>query len=94
MIADISSRTISRLQPGPKVYEVRDKRLKGFLLRVLPSGKMSFICQYARGKRITIGHVGIVTAAQARDEVREILARYELNGSPEDGRQNIDYTLY
>jgi len=93
MIADISNRTVSRLQPGHKVYEVRDKRLKGFLLRVLPSGKMSFICQYTRGRRITIGHVGIVTAAQARDEAREILARYELNGSPENGRQNIDYTL-
>jgi hypothetical protein len=39
--------------------------LKGFLLRVQPSGIISYICEYARGKRETIGRVGVISAIQA-----------------------------
>lgn len=32
------------------------------------------MCEYARGKRITIGKVGVLTSMQARDKAKDILA--------------------
>ena len=59
--------------PAEKVYDVRDLNLKGFLIRVHPSGGMSYICQYKRGRRINLGKVGVMTAAQAREKAIEVL---------------------
>jgi integrase len=74
MQAFISSRLITTLKADAKPYEVRDSKLKGFLLRVQPSGAKSYIVEYGRGKRITLGSVEVLTPAQARDRAVEILA--------------------
>lgn len=74
MQALISARLINNLKPDPKPYEVRDSKLKGFLLRVQPSGAKSYIVEYGRGKRLTLGSVEVLTPAQARDKAVEILA--------------------
>ena len=47
--------------------------LKGFIIRVFPSGTMRYVCQYKRGKKINLGAVSVMTAAQAREKVIEIL---------------------
>ncbi|HIF0138901.1 TPA: phage integrase [Legionella anisa] len=73
MIAKIGNSLIKKLVPGEKVYDVRDLNLKGFLIRVHPSGSMSYICQYARGRRINLGKVGVITAAQAREKAIEVI---------------------
>jgi len=72
--AIIGKKLIKSLEPGDTPYEVRDDRLKGFILRVQPTGAMSWIWEYARGKRITIGPAEVFTSAQARDEARKHLA--------------------
>ena len=82
MQALIGSRLLSSLKPQAKPFEVWDERLKGFLLRVQPSGAMSYICQYARGKRITIGKVGVLKPAMARERAQKILADYVLGTDP------------
>ncbi len=74
MQALISSRLINSLKPDAKPYEVRDSKLKGFLLRIQPSGAKSYIVEYGRGKRLTLGSVEVLTLAQARDRAIEILA--------------------
>ena len=70
----ISKRLIETLKPRKYPYEIRDTSLPGFILRVQPSGSMSYICQYGRSKRITISKTSILTPAQARDEAALILA--------------------
>lgn len=65
---------IKSLKPADKPFEVWDTRLKGLLLRVQPSGAMSYYVQYARGKRISLGRADILTPQQARDQAKEILA--------------------
>ncbi len=70
----ISKRLFESLKPRKSPYEIRDTSLPGFILRVQPSGSMSYICQYGRGKRITISKTSILTPAQARDEAALILA--------------------
>ena len=42
MRAKLSSRTLQVLQPCDKPFEVVDSELKGFLLRVQPSGAMTY----------------------------------------------------
>ncbi|MFM2004509.1 MAG: hypothetical protein RLZZ09_164, partial [Pseudomonadota bacterium] len=57
----LTQQIITRLKPDTKPYEVRCDKLKGLLVRVQPSGVMSFVCQYARGKRITLGDARVLT---------------------------------
>ena len=63
----------STAQPAQKPFEIRDKRLRGFLLRVQPSGVRSYYAQYGRGKRNLIGRVGEFTPDEARDRCEKIL---------------------
>ncbi len=74
MKATINNTLLSRLHPKNKPYDVRDDKVLGFLVRVNISGKLLYMCEYARGKRVTIGKVGILTPAQARDRAKEVLA--------------------
>ncbi len=74
MRQSISKRVLEQLRPKSRPYEVRDTRLTGFILRVQPSGHMSYICEYGRGRRLTIGSVSVYTPAQARDQAKQILA--------------------
>src|SRR5205814_3399244 len=74
MKAFIGNSLIAKLKPQDKAYDVWDDKLTGFIVRVYPSGNMVYRCEYARGKRITLGKTGVLTPAQARDRAREILA--------------------
>ena len=47
-------------------FEIWDRDLLGFILRVQPSGAKAYIVQVGRGRRVTIGTVGALTPAQAR----------------------------
>lgn len=73
MKAKINNSLIKKLSPADKEYEVHDTDLKGFVIRVFPSGTMRYICQYQRARKINIGTVGIITPAQAREKAVEIL---------------------
>lgn len=73
MRALIGNNLIAKLKPSHKQYDVRDAKLSGFLIRVNPSGKMVYVCQYKRGRRINLGQVGVITPAQARDKALAIL---------------------
>jgi Arm DNA-binding domain len=73
MKTKINNSLIKKLSPADKEYEVHDTDLKGFVIRVFPSGTMRYICQYQRGRKINIGTVGVITPAQAREKAVEIL---------------------
>jgi integrase len=73
MKAKINNTLIKKLIPEDKEYEVHDTDLKGFIIRVFPSGTMRYVCQYQRGKKINVGTVGVITPAQAREKAVEIL---------------------
>lgn len=72
MQAKLSSTTIKQLEHRDKPYEVVDSEIKGFLLRVQPTGRKTFYFTYrtqaGKRKRIKIGVLGSsTTTAQARD---------------------------
>jgi hypothetical protein len=72
MKAVIGQKLIASLKPKERPYEVRDSRLKGFLVRVQPSGAMTYVCQYGRGRRMVIGSTEVFKAEKARGEATKI----------------------
>lgn len=82
MTGTIGNQLLKTVKPKDTAYDIRDDKLKGFILRVQPSGYMSYCCQHDRGKRITLGSTSKLTAAQARDKAKEILATKTLGGDP------------
>lgn len=93
MQAKINNSLLKSLSPQSKPYEVRDANLKGFILRVQPSGVMSFNCEYKRGKRIVLGKVGVMTCAQAREKAMEILSDASQGIDPQKNKINERTTL-
>ncbi len=86
MKAKINNSFIKKLSPTEKEYEVHDSDLKGFIIRVFPSGTMRYICQYQRGRKISIGTVGVITPAQAREKAVEILNDFHKGIDPKAKR--------
>ena len=79
MKAKLSTRTIQVLRPCDKPFEVVDIELKGFLLRVQPSGAMTYYFSYrneqGRRGRYRIGNSESLSPAQARDQAVLLSAR-------------------
>src|SRR5579872_1473194 len=89
----IGASLIARLKPSEKEYDVWDTKLKGFILRVLPSGGMVYRCEYGRGKRITIGRTNVLTPAQARDKAKQILSQAAIGILPIKEKKSQELTF-
>lgn len=75
MRAIIGARLIAskQAQAGLEPFEIRDTRLPGFILRVQPSGVRSYVAQFGRSKRKTLGKVGELTPDEARERCQRVL---------------------
>ena len=71
----ITQITVNSAKPKEKPYDIRDSKVTGFLLRVLPTGKKKYYCQYSRGKRKFIKDAALWTPTQAREEAKAILGK-------------------
>jgi len=71
MKTKLTTTNIKQLEVREKAYEVVDTDLKGFLLRVQPTGRKTFYFSYRATdglrKRIKVGSLGQITVAKARD---------------------------
>lgn len=77
MKAKIGKELLSKIEPREKPFEIYDGEMKGFTLRVQPTGTLIYLVRYRlNGKqtRTVIGKHPIFTPAQARDKARRILA--------------------
>ena len=73
------------LKPRKSAYDIRDRELKGFGVRVLPSGaKRYFIHSQYRGRRVwkIVGQTGSIGVEEARARARVMLASIR-NGTDE-----------
>jgi integrase len=90
----IGNSLIAKLTPQLKQYDVRDTKIPGFIIRVNPTGKMFYVCQYKRGRRINLGRVGVITPAQARDKALAILGDVAKGIDPTDEKnKKQNFTL-
>ena len=76
MQAVITQKLTQSLKSGYEPYEVRDQKLKGFLIRIQPSGSASYVVQYKRGKRITLGKVSVLTPTMARERAKTVIGMF------------------
>lgn len=91
----ITNSLVSKLKPRDKQFDIRDSRLKGFMIRVQPSGSMTYAVQYARGSRVTLGAVGLLTVVQARQKAMRVLSDFAQGVNPKEKKvkQEITPTL-
>lgn len=87
MRAKITKKLIESLKPKEKQYEVRDAELKGLMVRVMPTGTMTYAVEYGRGRKFTIGKANILTPVQARDKARQILADVTRGIDPQEAKR-------
>lgn len=81
-IAKITKGTINKIVPSERPVILFDTELRGFGVRVLPSGSMAYVLEYRPGsggrhvakRRITVGKVGVLTPDQARAKAKLMLA--------------------
>ncbi|WP_427453575.1 tyrosine-type recombinase/integrase [Litorimonas sp. WD9-15] len=82
MKVTITQAVIDKAQTRSKPYEIRDKKLVGFLIRVQPTGKMTYYCEYRRGGRVKIGPESAYSVKSARVLARQIIAEFHQGGEP------------
>ena len=74
---NLTDARIESLNPRRKTYDIRDGKLRGFGLRVLPSGRKRFFvhCQHD-GRRVwkIVGDAAEIDVAEARDRATGMLA--------------------
>jgi len=86
--ARITKRVVDALDPGERDLFVWDPSLRGFGVKVTPSGRKVFLAQYriggrrGRTRRITLGAYGPLTADQARSEARRVLGQSAAGHDP------------
>jgi integrase len=85
----ITKRLVDGLKVKPKEYAVWDETLRGFGIRVRPTGAMTYIVLYRAGagrgapqKRFTIAAVGKITLEAARKRAQAILGTVAHGGDP------------
>ncbi len=73
----LNQRRVNALKPRKAAYDVRDRDLKGFGVRVLPSGaKRYFVHAQHDGRRVwkIVGRAGSVSVDEARERARTLVA--------------------
>ena len=91
----LTQRRVDTLKPRSRAYDVRDPGLKGFGVRIMPSGrKRYFLHSQTGGRRIwhAIGDGGAITLDSARSRARALLvARQGRNADNPDTRDPIPF---
>src|SRR3954469_20865517 len=94
-IAKLTKRTVDASAPTSVRYTVWDAELKGFGLRVAPTGVKSYIARYRVGggrsgtlRQVTLGRHGVVTPDEARALARKMLSAVAHGEDPASVRAN------
>ncbi|WBL32758.1 tyrosine-type recombinase/integrase [Sinirhodobacter sp. HNIBRBA609] len=86
----LTKRSVEGLEIEAADYLVWDRDVRGFGVRVYPSGKKTYLVQYRAGRRtrrVTIGQHGVLTTDEARGEARQLLASVARGEDPSAQRQ-------
>ena len=99
-VARLNQTTIRAAASESRRYILWDRDLKGFGLRVEPSGAKTFLVRYRVGggrtatrRQFKIGRYGKLTPEEARDHATAILAKVELGEDPQVERVEARKTL-
>lgn len=82
MKIQLARQLIESTKPRATPQELRDTKVGGLILRVQPSGIKSYIVEWARGKRRTIGRHPVMTLDGARETAKRLLGQAAEHGAP------------
>jgi integrase len=88
----ITAKLLAALQVTGREYEIHDTTIPGLFIRVTAGGAKSYVVTWARGRKKTLGRVGILTLDGAREEATQYLAEARKHGEPlavTQGRKGI-----
>ena len=86
----LSKRLVEAADVRPAEYMLWDGDMPGFGVRILPSGRRSYLVQYrvgTRSRRLSLGAHGVLTAEQARVLAQQALASVAAGGDPAESRK-------
>ena len=95
----LTKRFVDALRPVTRDTLYRDDDLKGFALRVKPSGVRTWVVQYrnlaGRTRKLKLGKVGVLTPEEAREAAQEALRGAAKGKDPSADRhaQRADMTI-
>lgn len=81
----ITRELVAALRPAIASYVVRDTKLKGYMVRVQPSGLATYYVEIGRGKQLKLGRTTDLKAAEARDQADRMLSNVRFGRDPWDG---------
>jgi integrase len=97
-MARLTKRAIEAIRPGEHDQFLWDDELRGFGVRVYPSGARKYLLQWKRDghtRRLVLGTHGLITCEEARNEARTKLGAIAKGHDPADERdaRKRDLTL-
>jgi integrase len=94
-MAKITIREVQKLSPDAGGHDrfLWDEALRGFAVRMKPSGSATYLVQYrnreGRTRRLALGKVGVLTPDEARGLARQTLAAVAKGADPSTERHKI-----
>lgn len=86
----LTARHIDSIKPTTTRVEYVDEKVPGLALRVMPTGAKSWTVRYrhrGRLRRVTLGSAAVITLAQARERVRDLLHDTSKGADPATEKQ-------
>lgn len=84
MKAKLTLSLLNGLTTTGVTYEVHDTTVSGLFVRVTATGHKAYVVRWARGKKKTLGRVGILTLEKARKDAIRYIAEANEHGEPLD----------
>jgi len=85
----LTKRAVDGVRASEDEVFVWDSELPGFGLRIMPSGRKTYLVQYradGRTRRVALGPHGVFTAEQARERAARLLSDVRDGGNPSERR--------